>query len=330
MQKKTVVAIENGMLAIAGMFSILGEMLGIAKSHVHPIVAKEQVIIKATAKPGNSITVFLKDYRKSCKGTWERYINFSEPPKFNDELLFSPVFCGIEAFFTYLERNNVRTKGVTITLETPGLIGDPFGKQCLSADSATIAATVKALASLFSASKPDVNKILEIAENYRKNNDYNGVPVNAYSNSAERAENKMITTSLVLLNTGMCSYRGEFLMNLRLAQEANAKKINKQIDDGIVAEEMLIKAIKRNDSLLLLDAFKKYDNICEELREAANLKLGQRTDNMLNELRSVALLVPIEFNYSAFYVAIPKVKNNAKTIISIAKEYGFSVEMLKK
>lgn len=317
----------NGMLALAKMFSNL-EKNKYGGEVISPIAVGLGAEAVVSGRTGTEISLTLSDYGKSCKGTWEGYIKFPEPPKFADEILFSPGLCGAEAVLTHLQRKGIKIKGVSITVKTPGLMGDPFGRQCLSSDSSVIACTIFALAKHYKIRESELPKILEIAETYRSGGQSCGVPLVAYSDHGSAQPASWVIGNFVAFSTGMGSYKEEFLSNFAQALEANPQKLSDIMGKAAEAELLFAKALKNKDKKLLSSSMAKFDSVCEELRVAANLKLGSRIEGDIDELRRVASIVPLEFNYSAHYIAVPASGSDYKILTSKIKDFGWEIHNL--
>lgn len=319
----------NGMLALAKMFSNL-EKNKYGGEVISPIAVGLEAESVVSGRSDTEISLTLSDYGKSCKGTWEGYIKFPEPPKFADEILFSPGLCGAEAVLTHLQRKSAKIKGVSITVKTPGLMGDPFGRQCLSSDSSVIACTIFALAKHYKINESELPKILEIAETYRSGEQSCGVPLVAYSGHGSAQPASWVIGHCVAFSTGMGSYKEEFMSNFAQALEANPKKLSGTMSKSAEAELLFAQALKSKDEKLLRGSMAKFDSLCEQLRDFANLKLGSRIEGDIDELRKFASIVPLEFNYSAHYIAVPARDSDYKILTAKIKDFGWEIHNLSE
>ncbi|MEM3372732.1 MAG: hypothetical protein QXF76_00760 [Candidatus Anstonellales archaeon] len=327
-----IIAKAPGRIALAGYFSILQKALGIGRINLYSLPVDLFVEIGISARNDRDINVALVDYGKSNIGTWDRYINFSNPPSFADEELYSPVFCGVETVFNYLESKEIKFSGINISVKRQGIIGEPFGTQCLAADHAVMAATIYSLIVHYNIQKDNiVEELLKEADKFFSNDKLVDMDNKIYVQSKVRKKkntNSLIKNS-VFFSTGLGSYRNVLIENLLEAFKIQ-KKVIDILEKGIILDKKFKGVIKSMSESEFKKFMQEYEKLLEELRNSLNINLGYKLDRELNSLRKFAYVIPLELNYSAHYMAIPKKNSDLNLIKKMIEKNNWEIKELKE
>ncbi|MCX8166346.1 MAG: hypothetical protein N3E37_00640 [Candidatus Micrarchaeota archaeon] len=323
-----IIARGPGRIAIAGYFSILQKALGIGKQKLYSIPVQECIEIGISERKDRDINVALVDYGKNNVGTWNRYINFSNPPSFADEELFSPVFCAVETVFNYMEAKNIKFSGVNVSVKKSGILGEPFGTQCLASDHAVVATTIHSLVEHYNLKENNLTEsLIHEADKYFSNDKFVNIDSEIYVKKKKHKNTHNIIESISFFSTGLGSYRNVLLENLLEAFKVNDKLI-KLIQKGIQMDNHFEKHLKNEANFKRF--MKDYEIVLEELKSLLNINLGYKLERELQNLRNYAYVIPIELHYSAHYMAIPKTKRDSKEIKSYITNNNWELRELKE